>query len=494
MKSCFVIIANITDKQTNWKTQVDDPRATKNNKKSPIDMRYFLLLFLLQFCYPTAHAQPNYDVESFYLNPNLSPNKYLKTAKKSIKANDFNKALLNATYALRVAEKKSKIIKAQNYLRQYYVETIEANVREINDLKQQTTIFLNDETVTKSARILNLYLEMNSYCGPLYQLRENAFTPLRKKDLPIILNIQTYANEISSAQNSLNENIELAAKMNYEKGTEMAHNETKTGKMQAARYYKWADEYLPGYRDAYAQYLSLKKLATIRMGLTTFKNNNPSQGEIGDLILNKVSNAFLHNQEEFEFFDVIDRRDLNLLLAEQNLNLSGALDESTAPEIGKLVGVDLLLVGTILLSQVDRQLLLPYLNEYNREIVASREKYEDDKGKERFRDIKEKVTAVVQINEKLSNAMFHVTYKVIDVSSGQVVYSGETKGQENWNYIWMTSFTGDKRALPSGLPIVEVTFPAEIFLLETAVNVAAQNLFFDIKKYVSKYENKSRIK
>ena len=159
-----------------------------------------------------------------------------------------------------------------------------------------------------------------------------------------------------------------------------------------------------------------------------------------------------------------------------------------------MVGVDLLLVGTILLSQVDRQLLLPYLNEYNREIVASREKYEDDKGKERFRDIKEKVTAVVQINEKLSNAMFHVTYKVIDVSSGQVVYSGETKGQENWNYIWMTSFTGDKRALHSGLPIVEVPFPAEIFLLETAVNVAAQNLFFDIKKYVSKYENKSRIK
>ena len=47
MKSCFVIIANITDKQTNWKTQVDDPRATKNNKKSPIDMRYFLLLFLI---------------------------------------------------------------------------------------------------------------------------------------------------------------------------------------------------------------------------------------------------------------------------------------------------------------------------------------------------------------------------------------------------------------------------------------------------------------
>jgi len=46
-------------------------------------------------------------------------------------------------------------------------------------------------------------------------------------------------------------------------------------------------------------------------------------------------------------FKVIERQMLNKVLSEQNLQLSGAIDENSAKKIGKLLGVDAIVSGTV---------------------------------------------------------------------------------------------------------------------------------------------------
>lgn len=48
---------------------------------------------------------------------------------------------------------------------------------------------------------------------------------------------------------------------------------------------------------------------------------------------------------------IVDRQRLKLLLEEQGLSLSGAIDTTNAPKIGKMVGVDGFLIGTAVFNE-----------------------------------------------------------------------------------------------------------------------------------------------
>jgi len=48
-----------------------------------------------------------------------------------------------------------------------------------------------------------------------------------------------------------------------------------------------------------------------------------------------------------DFYDVIERDQLEKIMKEQRLSLSGALDESSVAEVGKLLGLDVMIVGSV---------------------------------------------------------------------------------------------------------------------------------------------------
>ena len=81
------------------------------------------------------------------------------------------------------------------------------------------------------------------------------------------------------------------------------------------------------------------------IGVTDFKE------ETEDAVKNSVGTlASVLLTDEFSrsaVFSVIERKSLDQLIEEYKLNLSGLTDESTAPEIGKLQGIELLLVGSV---------------------------------------------------------------------------------------------------------------------------------------------------
>jgi tetratricopeptide (TPR) repeat protein len=86
------------------------------------------------------------------------------------------------------------------------------------------------------------------------------------------------------------------------------------------------------------------KLVGERMGVAVlpFENKGASR-DLGEIILDKMITV-LWTQERFK---VMERAALNQVLAEQSLGQSGALDATTAAEIGKGIGVDAIVIGSV---------------------------------------------------------------------------------------------------------------------------------------------------
>ena len=56
-----------------------------------------------------------------------------------------------------------------------------------------------------------------------------------------------------------------------------------------------------------------------------------------------------------DFYQVIERDQLEKVLKEQRLSLSGAIDESSAAEVGRILGLDAIIMGSVSYSSVDKR-------------------------------------------------------------------------------------------------------------------------------------------
>jgi TolB-like protein len=86
------------------------------------------------------------------------------------------------------------------------------------------------------------------------------------------------------------------------------------------------------------------KLVGERLGVAVlpFENMGASK-DLGEIILDKMITV-LWNQDRFK---VMERAALNQVLAEQSLGQSGIVDATTAAEIGKGIGVDAIIIGSV---------------------------------------------------------------------------------------------------------------------------------------------------
>jgi TolB-like protein len=86
------------------------------------------------------------------------------------------------------------------------------------------------------------------------------------------------------------------------------------------------------------------KIVGERMGVAVlpFENKGASR-DLGEIILDKMITCLV-NQERFK---VMERSQLDKILAEQSLGASGVLDAETAAEIGKGIGVDGIIIGSV---------------------------------------------------------------------------------------------------------------------------------------------------
>lgn len=453
---------------------------------------FFLAIafFLLS---PFLVAQPNFQLYTFNIKKGEGENYYEREAKRNLELETKTSAperflpgvgLLNAAQGLKIAKRKGSISDLQEILRINYDWITESNLMEIEDLKAQSEVFEGDNTVYQKAEIVNYYTLINNYNKILKTTPPTKFEAQRKKEDDLKLAIKSVTEGLTVAKEAFESAKESAAEMHFGKGRELARGEDMQGNKEAAKRFRYALQYVPDFRDAQARYDEARRLGTTRLGISTFESfTAPEYGDLGGQISNDILGRFLRNGDEFEFFEVIDRDALDQILAEQKLSLSGLLDESTTAELGGLAGVNSIIVGNVTQASADRQRLDPVARTYEKKIKVGEEKYTDENGKEKTRDIKETVSVIMRENNKLSNATVSASFKILDVATGAVLAADNLTFTSEWEGVWYTYLRGNKKAIPNRLNRTEVPFISEAELVKRALNNVSNSINRRIVEY-----------
>jgi curli biogenesis system outer membrane secretion channel CsgG len=91
--------------------------------------------------------------------------------------------------------------------------------------------------------------------------------------------------------------------------------------------------------------------AKVRIAIWDFENHAERSwwfwDQLGPAARNYIDTAFSMDPECAARFSIIEREKLDLVLQEQGLSTSGALDQQTAAKVGKLLGIKYILTGAI---------------------------------------------------------------------------------------------------------------------------------------------------
>lgn len=134
-------------------------------------------------------------------------------------------------------------------------------------------------------------------------------------------------------------------------------------------------------------------------------------------------------------------------------------------------------------ASADRQRLDPVARTYEKKIKVGEEKYTDENGKEKTRDIKETVSVIMRENNKLSNATVSASFKILDVATGAVLAADNLTFTSEWEGVWYTYLRGNKKAIPNRLNRTEVPFISEAELVKRALNNVSNSINRRIVEY-----------
>ena len=143
---------------------------------------------------------------------------------------------------------------------------------------------------------------------------------------------------------------------------------------------------------------------------------------------------------------LISRDEVERVLNEQNLSLTGILDEGTAQNIGEILGVHEIVTGQI--NQIIYSAPQTRTSRYreNSKIRVRRGTYIDEKGKEQPRYVDVPVSAIVTKYQRQGSAAISGSYKIINVRTAQIMQSNAFSPKYVFEGVW-GRFDGDKRAL-----------------------------------------------
>ncbi|MBI4425153.1 MAG: hypothetical protein HY554_15590 [Elusimicrobia bacterium] len=133
-------------------------------------------------------------------------------------------------------------------------------------------------------------------------------------------------------------------------------------------------------------------------------------------------------------YQVIERARLEAVLREQKLGASGALRPQTAKRLGKLLGIDALILGQVTTYEPERKLLVTVDSRSTREepVFETRtEKGPDGEPREVKRQIGKKVTEEVQKLPVMLPVDAEVGFavKLVDVETGELAWVGSDTSQ-----------------------------------------------------------------
>ncbi|MBI5476664.1 MAG: hypothetical protein HY964_08005 [Ignavibacteriales bacterium] len=282
---------------------------------------------------------------------------------------------------------------------------------------------------------------------------------------------------ISFSTKNVDNEIDNATKNAAEKHYQNALSFENSGKHKdAAKAYTRSLEYINGYKDAAERYEKMRTAAVRRVAVMPFENKSgkTQYGEIGESLSEYIISNAMADPKNLEFMDLISRDRINQLVNEQKLGQTNIVDEKTAVEMGKVLGLHAFVFGKVTSISTTNPPETKSRKEERAELYQGKDKP------------KRQVYAVVEITTRKAKASITCSYQIIDVATGKIVKSGTTPSEVEIT-INFGRFTGDEEALSSSSR--ELCGKADEFppspdeLVQKAVQKAASSLSNEIAGY-----------
>jgi len=128
------------------------------------------------------------------------------------------------------------------------------------------------------------------------------------------------------------------------------------------------------------------------------------------------------------YIEVVSRTEMEHVLSEQRFQTSGFADPATAKEVGMLLGVDAIVVGSASSISSDSERYQEQVVDYYRQIQKEKKVWNKEKGAYETKYYTERVPVYKQVwvVEQWSHASLEV--KLVDIETGGVLYAGTGSG------------------------------------------------------------------
>jgi len=372
-----------------------------------------VFLFVLVFFGSSIYAQSHRELT--------------KDAEKAYESQRFDEAVFLSINALMKEPTFSKVIEV---LQLALPAAIRTNEGKIAQLKESTASFSGDNTVEDCQEIVQRY-------NTLIKINDNLLNlPViqPKKGGPVKFETKSYNSELREAKDALMANKELAAEQHYQSGLDLLKISDIEKSKAAAKEFKKALSFVPDYKDASSMYEQARKLGIKRIAIIPFENKSGKNqyGAIGEMMTDQIITDLIQNKTAMEFVEIISRDQLQQVMQEQNLGSSGIISENSAIELGKVLGVNELLIGQItqITSSETSTTSKVYKNENT--IYSKQGNYQ--------------VYAEVTEYQKGASASINGSYKIIDVKTAKMITGDSFKKDYSFLSHWGT-FRGDEQAL-----------------------------------------------
>ncbi len=352
-----------------------------------------------------------------------------RSARTAYAGGQYDEAVVLAAQSLRI---KPDYEKAQVLLQDAFLMVSRTRQRDIKSLWESTDPFRFDDLV----REFEALQRANDIVAEL--------PPLRTKKTGALIRIDTedFRADLEGLRDS-------AATAHYVRGLELAELDGIDHQKQAAKEFKESLYYVPDFQDAESRYESSRQAGIKRIAIIPFEDlsgKGTRYGAISASLVDDIVSAILRDPSATEFLEIVSRDQLDRVIAEQKLALSGLLDESTVVEVGKILGVHEFVTGKI--TQVIYAPVRTVDKTYDEQarIVIRTEKYKDSEGKTKKKKIYGDVKARVMKYTRTTSASIRGSYNIVDAETARLVRSETFQGDAKYEYAW-AEYQGDSRAL-----------------------------------------------
>ena len=398
-------------------------------------------------------------------------------AKKQFQYGNYETALRYNAESLKL---KPNYQNAQELLPQIYPIAVKTRLDNIARIKQANAANKWDLLVPEYQALVNIYKTMG--------------------ELPRLVHPKTkipFTYETADYKPQLQESKMGAAEYHYQLGIQKAlQSDDPDVQREASKEFKLALDFVENYKDAAERYAQTRKKAVKRIAIIPFEDKTGDRarfGGIADILVDNVIRTLIQDKSTAEYVDIINRANVEAVIQEQQLAVSGLVDEASSVRLGQLLGAHEILTGKIL--QVDvvpsRITSVEQKESANIEIQQGEADYEpeleDDEAAPRKKST-QSVQCLYDKYTKVASARIMASFTITDVSSGTVKVQDTCVGTYEFMDTWARKKSGDDRALtPATKALIakEEPFPpSEKQMVSDALEQLSQQFINKIKGYV----------